>query len=238
MEREYILEEIRRTATVNAGRPLGSKRFANETGIREGEWAKFWVRWGDALVAAGFPPNDFVAAYPDDFLLERLADLALELGHFPLTREIKMKARSAPGFPSEQAFRRLGTKSVLATKLAVFCENHSELHPVASLCRPHMSNTPPAERAAASKPRITGEVYLVKAGRYYKIGKTNSVGRREYELALQLPEKPVPVHVIKTDDPSGIEAYWHRRFSNRRMNGEWFELTREDVAAFKWRKFM
>jgi hypothetical protein len=83
-----------------------------------------------------------------------------------------------------------------------------------------------------------GYVYLVKMGRYYKIGMTNSVGRREYELNLQLPERAELVHVIPTDDPAGIEEYWHKRFAAKNTNGEWFSLDALDVAAFKRRKFM
>jgi hypothetical protein len=83
-----------------------------------------------------------------------------------------------------------------------------------------------------------GSVYLLKSGRYYKIGRSNAVGRRERELSIQLPEKADVVHAIRTDDPPGIEAYWHKRFGERRKNGEWLELARQDIDAFKRRKFM
>ncbi len=66
---------------------------------------------------------------------------------------------------------------------------------------------------------------------------TNNPIRREGEIRLELPEKVKPIHYIETDDPSGIESYWHKRFSSKRKEGEWFSLTAEDIRSFKkWRK--
>jgi hypothetical protein len=43
----------------------------------------------------------------------------------------------------------------------------------------------------------------MKSGRYYKIGRSNTAGRRECEVAIQMPEKLVTVPTIRTGDPQG-----------------------------------
>jgi hypothetical protein len=62
------------------------------------------------------------------------------------------------------------------------------------------------------KTQTFGFVSLVQYGRHFKIGCTNSTERRMREIQLQLPSRTRLIHQIETDDPSGIEAYWHRRF--------------------------
>jgi hypothetical protein len=236
----HILDEIERTAEANGGQALGRQRFYAETGIKETDWSgKYWVRWSDALREAGYAPNQFQPAYGEQFLLTELAAFVQELGHFPVIAELKLRARQDPEFPSHNTFARFGGKARLAARLIDFCQEHEGYADVAAICTPISLKSEPEETSdEANRLEAFGSVYLLKFGRYYKIGRTNSLGRRERELALQLPERTVLVHSIKTDDPAGIESYWHKRFGDLRKNGEWFELSANDVSAFRRRKFM
>lgn len=62
----------------------------------------------------------------------------------------------------------------------------------------------------------------MKSGKHFKIGRSNCAERREFELRILLPDKLELIHKIKTDDPSGIEKYWHDRFKAKRKGEEWF----------------
>ncbi|MHB8691483.1 MAG: GIY-YIG nuclease family protein [Solirubrobacteraceae bacterium] len=135
-------------------------------------------------------------------------------------------------------FRGLGSKAALATKLADYCRGRPDLADVVELLGPQLNARSDAAGVDPRDGQPNGYVYLVRSGRYYKIGSIRDVGRRTYDLAIQLPEKVTRVHAIATDDSSGIERYWHTRFADCRKNGEWFELSKPDIAAFKRRKFM
>ncbi|MCL5985445.1 MAG: GIY-YIG nuclease family protein [Actinobacteria bacterium] len=239
--RQYILDEIRRTTRENCGKPLGTKRFADEVGIKPYDWKKHWARFGDALKEAGFKPNTLTPAYDDDFLIKKFIGLIRKLGKFPVYDELRLERTNDPKFPGSRSFfETKEQKRELATKIIEWCEGKNNYDDIIDLCKPVLIDFSVKEDFDDTDTSIElGEVYLYKSGRYYKIGKTNDPVRRGKEIRIQLPERTDLIHSFKTDDPSGIEAYWHKRFEAKRMQGEWFKLSSDDVKAFKRRrKFM
>jgi hypothetical protein len=241
MNKEDIIAEIQRTAKENGDKPLGVARFEQATGIRPYDWGKFWARFSEAQQAAGFEPNKLIGSFTDDHLLVRAADLVRELQKFPTDREMRIKRRSNPDFPNAKVYERFGNKNQLVARVAAYCTEHSEYADVAALLKPlvtdvGMSNESESPSACDSY----GFVYLVKGHPgEYKIGRTNLVDRRLSELGATASIEQSLIHEIKTDDPAGIEAYWHRRFADKRMKGEWFRLNIADVKAFKrWRRIL
>ena len=239
MTKDFIISEIKRTAGQN-GVALGRYQFAKVTGIKTADWyGKYWSRWGDAIREAGYAPNAFQLPYHEHHLVEQLALLVRELGRFPVHAEIRMKGRRDKSFPSHSVYARLGSKGDRARKVLDYCAATPGFEDVAAICRPFADARPTPEQEADKDAEVPfGHVYLARMGKHYKIGRTGSLGRREYELAIQLPEKLTLVHAITTDDPIGIEPYWHNRFADKRGNGEWFDLSAQDVKAFRRRKFM
>jgi hypothetical protein len=234
--KEEILKEIQRTTRENDGSPLGTARLEEETGINPYDWGRYWANLGDAVREAGFEPNQFQGPLPDQLFIAKIIGLSRKLGRFPTSRDFLVEKTNDPDLPSRNSFQRFGTKEKRALKVAEYCKDKADLQDVLELCAAVLSKSP-SDHTTELATETTGEVYLAKSGRYYKIGKTNDTVRRGNELRIQLPEKIDLVHSIKTDDPGGVEAYWHRRFESTRKGGEWFDLTPRDVKAFKrWRR--
>lgn len=137
MNKEYILKEIDRIAKENDGVPLGQNKFAKETGIRKSDWlGKYWTKWGDALIEAGYPPNTLQTAYDEKALIEQVLSFIREIGKFPTPAEFYLKARNTETFPTYNTFRRrLGKKSELINKLLVYCESKPEYSDITEICR-------------------------------------------------------------------------------------------------------
>lgn len=233
--RDQILGEIRRLATKSGGQPPGARLFEKETGIREGAWrGVYWARWGDAVTEAGLTPNVALEKYDEVFLLGKIADLCRELGKAPTAMEFRIYNRSHPEFPSQKAvYRHFQSSENMFRRLAEWTATNEAYADVAAMLAGRLEK--PAHEKSSS---VDGFVYLIQWGANYKIGRGDQLEKRVKQVRTGLPDSGKLVHAIRTDDPPGIEAYWHRRFADKRAeNGEWFKLTKNDVAAFKRRKF-
>lgn len=216
------------------------RRFESETGIKEYHWQRHWARFADVQREAGFTPNEKTLPYEKDEILEKLARLTRKLGRVPTERDLRVATANQSDFPQPCTIHsKLGAKRERVRTLIKYCKRQNSHDDVVQICEVFEMSVEDEQRSVASTiGSADGFVYLIKSGRYYKIGKTNSIGRREREIALQMPESIKVIHEIKTDDPAGIEAYWHNRFDAKRKNGEWFDLAPEDISAFRRRKFM
>ncbi len=238
MNKEHILDQIRRIASANGGKAPGIAVFERETGISRNDWfPHLWLRWGDAVVEAGYAANQLQGALSEEFVLLRYIELVRELGRIPVKGELLRKAKADKTFPSEKVFYR-GGKEGLLERVVRYCQDHPGHEDVIMLCNEYKQSSESVETTIEKKTKITtGFVYLMRSGRHYKIGRTNSVGSRERQLAIKIPVPPTTIHSIETDDPVGVEAYWHKRFDEKRGEGEWFDLSAEDIAAFKrWKR--
>lgn len=242
INKAHILDAIQRIAKANGGKAPGRQAFENQSGVRESDWnPHIWLRWSDALAEAGYAPNQFQSKLSDDFVIQAYIGLIRELGKVPIGGELRRKAKNDKTFPSHTVFDRFGGKEKLIEAASDFSKRNAGHEDILAILAEvkHPSKQSSEQELDAGPKVVTGFVYLMKSGPHYKIGRTNSMGRRTSELAIKIPVPPKTIHHIETDDPIGIEAYWHKRFAEKRGEGEWFNLSPEDVKAFKrWKRIV
>ncbi len=235
--KQQILTEIKRTAKENGGKPLGSTAFSRVTGISPFHVSRYWARFGEAVREAGFKPNAPWTRYSDELLIKKSIEKIRHYGRYPTLNELFVEFNRGDDFPFHIFKKR--QQSYMIEKIVEYCRDHEGYDDIIELCRPIIERLDKRGAGAAISSEKIGEVYLFKSGRYYKIGKTYDSVRRGKEISIELPEKLNLIHSVKTDDPSGVEAYWHKRFEPKRMKGEWFNLSAVDVKAFKrWRRII
>ena len=181
--KQDILEAIRQTAEANGGIPLGKGRFEQETGIKEYHCSKFWRSFGEAQREAGFAPNTLQAAHRLEFLAESLVDLMRELGRFPVNADFIGRRNRDSKFPSPGSFRRFGNKKKMAEKISEYAEQKG-YNDIINMCVPVIESSEKMKEDVGSLGQAVGEVYLVKSGRHYKIGKTSDADRRISQIKM------------------------------------------------------
>src|SRR5262249_12573760 len=156
----------------------------------------------DALKEAGFPPNTKTERLDDEFMLAKLAQVCRHFGRFPHVSDFNVYRMSDGEMPGMTAYvRHFSSMPHLRGHLALWAERNKDLEVLGILRDLSYSHSPPAD----------GVVYLLRAFRKFKIGRSSDLARRVQELRVGQSNALVLVHAIATDDPPGIEAYWHRR---------------------------
>ncbi|MDQ0428548.1 putative GIY-YIG superfamily endonuclease [Planomicrobium stackebrandtii] len=87
--------------------------------------------------------------------------------------------------------------------------------------------------------KAPGYVYFVQEymNGSFKIGKTKNLEKRMNIFGVKLPFENKLIFLIKTGNHHQTEAAFHKHFSAKRLEGEWFALNKEDLAWIKAGKY-
>lgn len=242
--KEEIIKEIQKFAKENGGKTPSEKELDVNTGIKNYYWHKYWSKISDAQIEAGLLPNIFPKIpYEHKDLFEKFITLMRELKKWPTKAEIEVKHNKEYGFPGSSIFyRNLGNIKDLANKILQYAEdnNYDDVIKICNEVLEKYKNLDEQDKDNTEK-GVLGWVYLIKHGSFsqFRVGHTNDLLRRTKENRIQLPERATLIHSIETVDPVGVETYWLNHFKSKKLNGDWFNLSRADVNEFKhWKRIV
>lgn len=86
----------------------------------------------------------------------------------------------------------------------------------------------------AAPDHSAGTVYVIQGNHgYCKIGKTENLPARLRSLSTASPFELQVLMTFKSHDMGWLEAVLHKRYAAKRLRGEWFELSEEDIAELR-----
>lgn len=88
---------------------------------------------------------------------------------------------------------------------------------------------------AATHTSRSGVVYVLKSAYGYKVGRTRDVPSRMRTFGVHLPFIYTIPLCAWFDDCHEAERRYHSRFADKRINGEWFDLTEADIEQIRHR---
>ena len=81
-----------------------------------------------------------------------------------------------------------------------------------------------------------GYVYVIKEmefSKLYKIGRTNDLATRSSFVDLKTPGKTQVIAILQADNDKALESRLHKKFARVRKEGEWFDLTDDQVREIR-----
>jgi len=240
LTKEEILKLIRKRTKENGDKTPGQKNFYEYAEIGIYDLHKFgWSNYGELVREAGLTPNKFDnTKYNHEQLCEMFIGVIREREKWPTRGDLDVKHHNNSNFPNSATFySKLGLTINLAKTILGFIEDKEAYEDIIEICNLVLKGSEDRDESSEGGDVTSGFVYLGKQHGDYKIGKTKNANRRRDDISLLGSEPFELIHEIKTDDMDGVEKYWHGRFKSRWKRGEWFNLSRADIKAFKrWRK--
>lgn len=80
---------------------------------------------------------------------------------------------------------------------------------------------------------VSGYVYVIRSPYGFKIGKTVNIRSRTRLFEVKLPFPISVEHYAWFDDYTYAEHNFHQMFREKRLEGEWFNLTTQDIELIK-----
>ena len=78
-----------------------------------------------------------------------------------------------------------------------------------------------------------GYIYILKSDFGYKIGKSKTLKNRLQLFSVKLPFEFEVEGFYKVSDMSAVEIHFHRKYADKRLEGEWFDLNKEELKELK-----
>lgn len=140
--------------------------------------------------------------------------------------------------PSEAEYWYINPESVLELYGIVKSEFVALSHLTEQAIRHVKAARNPAQFKAGPKAKPKGPqsgfVYLLKAGDdVYKIGCTTVPDDRITTFGVKLPFEVEIIALIQTNDMKATEKELHSRYENKRIKGEFFRLSPDDVSSIQ-----
>ena len=88
-----------------------------------------------------------------------------------------------------------------------------------------------ARMSVAPNSPSAGYVYLVRCADLYKIGATKNAVQRIARFETAYPHDLKTIRVTLVADMKRVESELHKRFAQKRVKGEWFDLTASDLRV-------
>ena len=90
-----------------------------------------------------------------------------------------------------------------------------------------------AEPPKPSRKRSPGWIYILKSDHGYKIGYSKNPENRLVTFGNKLPFPVEYECLFQVEDMRITEKYLHELYAHKRIDGEWFDLTADDIETIK-----